>query len=143
METTDTRFVLLKLAHLSLAIKITSIKEIINMQQIDEVPNVPPMVAGVINLRGKIIPVVRLDTRFGLEERPFNKQTRIIILNEEEIGLIIDRLLKVVEIEEQSFEVQPYMVEKVDDKCFNGFVKVNDELIGILNLDQILYPEER
>ncbi|WLR51425.1 chemotaxis protein CheW [Bacillus tianshenii] len=143
MDLTQNKFVLFHLGDLTLALNVSEIREIINIQPIDEVPNVNSMIAGVINLRGRIIPVVKLRDRFGLEQKAFDKYTRIIIVreNDETIGIVIDQLLKVIQIHDKHFEKSPNMVVSFDQNCLEGFVRVESQLIGILKLNTVLYPE--
>lgn len=81
-------------------IEIRYVTEIIGMQKIIAVPDVPPYGRGVINLRGKVIPVVDARLRFGLPERPHDDRTCIVVINvrEQAVGLIVDRVSEVLDI---------------------------------------------
>ncbi|MCP1145767.1 chemotaxis protein CheW [Lysinibacillus endophyticus] len=126
------------------ALSIKEVVEIIRIQPITEVVNDRDYINGVINLRGSIIPVVQLRMRYKLPIVPFNKKTRIIIIrNEDEgIGLIVDEVLMVTHIEDEQLEPPLEMFNTIEKDCFKGFAKVNDQLVGILNLQKVLYPEE-
>ncbi|RUL50493.1 MULTISPECIES: chemotaxis protein CheW [Lysinibacillus] len=125
------------------ALSIKEIVEIIGIQPITEVVNDREYITGVINLRGSIIPVIQLRMRYKLPILPFNKKSRIIIIRSEDegIGLIVDEVLMVTHIEEEQLEPPLEMFNTIEKDCFKGFAKVNDQLIGILNLQKVLYPQ--
>ncbi|SOC13391.1 purine-binding chemotaxis protein CheW [Ureibacillus xyleni] len=126
------------------ALSIKEVVEIIRIQPITEVVSDRDYINGVINLRGSIIPVVHLRMRYKLPIVPFNKKSRIIIIrnDDEGIGLIVDEVLMVTHIENEQLEPPLEIFNTIEKDCFKGFAKVNDQLIGILNLQKVLYPEE-
>lgn len=125
------------------ALAIEEVVEIIRVQTITEVPGIKEYISGMINLRGKIIPVIHLRKRYHMEGEPFTKKNRIIIVEEdsEDIGLIVDEVVMVTYIEEQDLEPTLEMFNTLEKGCFKGFAKVKDELIGILNKNKVLYPD--
>ncbi|MDE6746931.1 MAG: chemotaxis protein CheW, partial [Oscillospiraceae bacterium] len=77
------------------AVNIKYVKEIINIDQITVVPKIPSYIKGVINIRGKVVPVISVRNRFGMEEIPYDDRTCIIVLefeNGEQVGIIVDRV---------------------------------------------------
>lgn len=126
------------------ALAITEVVEIIRVQPIADVPGGRKYISGMINLRGNIIPVLQLRQRYGRQTIPFEKKTRIIIVhdNEEDIGLIVDEVMMVTHVEEDCLEPPLDMFNTHNRDWFRGFAKVNEKLIGILNLEKALYPDE-
>lgn len=124
-------------------LSIEEVIEIIRIQEITEVPGINDYIIGVINLRGKIIPVVHLRKRYKMPVISFNKKTRIVIIedNGENIGLIVDAVKMVTHLQEDDVEPTLEMFNSLEKDCFKGFAKKNDQLIGILNCHKVLYPE--
>lgn len=124
-------------------IPIHYVLEIIGIQPITKVPDVPDYVKGVINIRGKVIPVVDLRRRFGLEERAYDDRTCIIIVQIEEmqVGLIVDTVNEVLNIQPQHIEPPPEVKKGQANKFILGLAKVADSVKIVLNMSSIL--EER
>ncbi|MCR8636202.1 chemotaxis protein CheW [Paenibacillus radicis (ex Xue et al. 2023)] len=119
------------------AVGIQDIHEIIRLRDITELPNREAYFKGVINLRGKIVPVISLRIRFGIMEEPYTKSTRIIVINHagEMVGIIVDRVEKVTTLS----EIQPLdTIGDTDSSCITGFGKTETGLVCILNLEQVL-----
>lgn len=123
------------------AIKIYDIHEIIKMQEITEVPNTRFYVKGVINLRGKVVPVLSLRSLFGLSEDEYTKTTRIVVVNHQEdtVGIIVDRVNKVTTFSD--IQSPPERLGGVQGNYFLGIGLVEDGLVGILKLDEVLLRE--
>lgn len=123
------------------AIKIYDIHEIIKMQEITEVPNTRIYVKGVINLRGKVVPVLSLRTLFGLSEDEYTKSTRIVVVNHQEdtVGIIVDRVNKVTTFSD--IQPPPERLGGIQGNYFMGIGLVDDGLVGILKLDEVLLRE--
>lgn len=123
------------------AIHISEIHEIIKMQEISEIPNTRSYVKGVINLRGKIVPVISLRRLFGLATDEYTKQTRIIVVNHEEetIGIIVDGVDRVTTFAD--IQAPPDRVGGVNGANFTGIGIVDEGIVGILKLDQVLVKE--
>lgn len=138
------QFVVFLFDKLICALSIKEVVEIIRIQPMTEVIGEKSYIAGMINLRGNIIPVVQLSKRYNMPTIPFNKKTRIIIVrnDHDEIGLLVDEVTMVTHIEEENLEPPLEMFNAIERDCFKGFAKVNEQLIGILNLEKVLYPDE-
>lgn len=126
------------------ALSIEEVVEIIRVQTITEVPGVEAYIKGMLNLRGSIIPVVDLRKRFRMPVLPFQKKTRIIIVHVkgEDIGIIVDEVTMVTYVEKNQVEPPLDMFNSLEKDCFKGFAKTNAQLIGILNLEHVLYPDD-
>lgn len=126
------------------ALSINEVVEIIRILPITEVLGERKYISGMINLRGSIIPVLHLHKRYKMPIVSFNKKSRIIIVrnDHEEIGLIVDEVLMVTHIDEEQLEPPLEMFNTIERDCFKGFAKVKEQLIGILNLEKVLYPDE-
>lgn len=121
---------------------VTTIEKVLS---ITRVPNTPSHVRGVINLRGVITPIVDLRTRFGLEPRPLDDETRIIIVSMEDfdVGLVVDAANDVIDIPEDAIEPQPEVVGTVESEFISGVDKVGRRLFVLLNLEKVLQPVKR
>lgn len=123
------------------AILISEIHEIIRMLDITEIPNSPAYVQGVINLRGKIVPVISLRSLFALESDVITKSTRIVVVNhvEESVGIIVDKVNKVTTFSD--IQPPPDRVGGIKGSYFVGIGIGATELVGILKLDEVLLRE--
>ncbi|MDD3314350.1 MAG: chemotaxis protein CheW [Syntrophaceticus sp.] len=125
-------------------IEIRYVTEIIRMQKITQVPDVSDFIKGVINLRGKVIPVMDVRLRFGLEERPYDNRTCIIVINVEEqaVGLIVDHVSEVLDIPATEIDPPPKMYRGVKGRFILGLGKVEDGVKILLNAERFLFDEE-
>lgn len=124
------------------ALKIYDIHEIIRMQQITEIPNCREYVKGVINLRGKIIPIISLRSLFGLQEEPYTKMTRIVVVHhmEDTVGIVVDYVSKVTMFSD--ILPTPDRVGGISGHYFVGIGVAGESLVGILKLDRVLIKEQ-
>jgi purine-binding chemotaxis protein CheW len=118
---------------------ILRVQEIIRLPQLTRVPNSADFVEGVINLRGKIIPVVSLRKRFGLREAPSDNQARIVVVEASEIvlGFVVDSVSQVLTISAGTIEPPP-LLGKVECNYVSGVSKVGERLIIILDVDRLI-----
>lgn len=121
------------------SLSVEEVVEILRVPVITSIPGVNEMIAGVINLRGSIIPVVSLHRRFNLEERAKNKKNRVVIVQgqNENIGLMVDEVRMVTKFDVDNIEPPPGL--KIEKDTFTGFAKLDGQVIGILNLEKVLY----
>ncbi len=126
-------------------VDIESVREIIRMQDITRVPRTPDFVEGVINLRGKVIPVVELRKRFSLPAMERSKDNRIVNvdISGQEIGMVVDAVTEVLRISSDSVEPPSSVITTADSGYLRGIAKLEDKLIILLDLDQVLSTEER
>jgi purine-binding chemotaxis protein CheW len=118
---------------------ILTVQEIIRLQDLTRVPNSPDFVDGVINLRGKVIPVIALRKRFGLPEQDHDKQTRIVVLEVKSIvvGLIVDSVSEVLRIP-ASAVVPPPRLGTIEQEFVAGVGKLEDRLLILLDVHRIV-----
>ncbi len=123
------------------AISILSVQEINRMMQITRVPQSPPFIEGVINLRGKIIPVMDLRKRFGIvvKDDAHNNDNRIIVVEvaNRVIGFTVDRVNEVLRIGSDIVEPPPSMVAGIESDYVDGVGKLDDRLLILLNLERL------
>lgn len=125
-------------------IDVGYVTEIINIQTISLVPDMPNFIKGIINLRGKIIPVMDIRIRFRLEPQEYNDRTCIIIANISNIlvGLIVDEVKEVANIPENQIEPPPITPNRVGSRFIKGIGKLGEVVIILLDLDKLLYDDE-
>jgi len=124
-------------------ISIAYVTEIIGIQNITEIPEMPDYIKGVINLRGKVIPVMDVRTRFRLEPRDYDERTCIIVveINETSVGLVVDAVNEVADIPEDQVEPPPKSRRK-GGSYIQGIGKIDKEVKILLDINKILYDEE-
>jgi len=129
-------------------IGILKIKEIIGMMPITTVPRTPEFVKGVINLRGKVIPVIDLRLRFSMEESEYTERTCIIVVELKSqatdilIGVVVDSVSEVLNIKADDIEDTPTFGTKLDTDYILGMAKVQGGVKILLNIDKVLSAEE-
>ncbi|MGA1823969.1 MAG: chemotaxis protein CheW [bacterium] len=125
-------------------IDIKYITEIIGIQKITEVPDMPDFVKGVINLRGKVIPVIDVRTRFSLEPRDYDDRTCIMVvnINDVSIGLVVDTVSEVTDIPESHIEPPPKTGRGVKSRYIKGMGKVGEEVKILLDVNKFLFEDE-
>ena len=125
-------------------VNILKVQEIIRIMEITRVPRSPEFVEGVINLRGRVIPIVDLRRRFGLAAIAHHKDTRIIVieLNSLVVGFIVDAVSEVLRIPADTVEPTPPVAAGVDSEYISGVGKLQDRLLILLDLDKLLTAED-
>jgi purine-binding chemotaxis protein CheW len=125
-------------------IGIEFIQEIDRMHSITKLPKSLPFIEGVINLRGAIIPVIDVAKRFGMPAVEIGRRTRIIItrISGQAVGLIVEQVTEVVQLEEKAVEPAPAMAFAVDQKYVEGVGRIEEGLLIILNLELLFSIEE-
>ena len=125
-------------------LEILKVREIIGVMAITAVPRTPDYVKGVINLRGKVIPVVDLRLKFGMEEAVHTEETCIIVVNvgSLEVGIIVDKVSEVLNIASQDIEDTPSFGTGVDTDFILGMGKTNDRVTILLDIAKVLTPQD-
>ena len=125
-------------------IEILAAREVVGMMNIDPVPRAPDWMKGIINLRGKIIPVIDLRTKFTMEAIEPTRETCIVVVDIDGklTGVIVDCLSGVVTIEEQEFEETPELGNNIRTEFINGMAKLSDRVVIVLNMGRVLSNEE-
>ena len=147
MEMEDTqhgRFLTFSLGKEVFGIEISYVTEIIGIQPITEVPEVPSYVRGIINLRGKIIPVIDVRLKFHKALVEYNDRTCIIVIDIQEvsIGLIVDNVAEVLSIGDEEIVPPPDYKTGFQNRYIKGIGKVANEIKLLLNCDKLLKDEE-
>ena len=134
------QLVTFKLGNEEYAVDILKVQEINRMKEITRVPNTPAYVEGVINLRGKVIPVVNLRSKFSLGERENDIQSRIMIMDIQGItmGLVVDAVSEVLRIPSNIVEPTPQMASNISTEYIKGIAKLEDRLIILLDMDMLV-----
>ncbi len=127
------------------ALDIMRIKEIINPVKVTQVPRSPTFVEGIIELRGAFLPVVDLRKRFDLPPMDTTRDTKYIIVALEGriVGLVVDKVIEVRRIDAGSVSDAPEMAIGDTQRFFNGVAKWDERIVMLMNLDEILSPEEK
>ncbi|MGY3713899.1 chemotaxis protein CheW [Sutcliffiella cohnii] len=125
-------------------IPVNQVKSIEKVLPITRVPNALPYVKGVVNLRGVITPIIDFRTRFNIEEKEYTNTTRILItiLDDIEVGFIVDAANDVIDILEENIEHPSSVVGSVDLEYIKGVINLNNSLYVYLDLEQILMKDE-
>lgn len=134
------------LAQEEYGVDVLKVREIIRMPIITRVPNTPNYVEGVINLRGKVIPIIAMRKRFSLAEAEHNKQTRIMVMDVggELMGFILDAVSEVIRIASSEIQPSPTVVTSgVDQECIAGVINQAERLLVLLDLEKIFTQDER
>ncbi len=134
-----------KIGNEEFGVDILKVQEINKMVPITKVPNSPAFVEGVINLRGKVIPIVDFRTRLGLERVGQTKDTRIIVVDVESriIGFIVDSVSEVLRIPVNITEAPPEIATGINSEFIKSVGKLEDRLLILIDLDKILSANEK
>ena len=140
----EKQLVLFDLSNEAYGIDISAVHEIIRMQPVTKVPRTPTFVEGIINLRGKVIPVIDLRRRFGFDVAEQTKDNRIVVvdIDGENIGIIVDAVTEVLRIPSDSVEPPSDIITTSDSDYLLGIAKVDGKLIILLDLDKVLSKDE-
>ncbi|MBU3074740.1 chemotaxis protein CheW [Clostridium estertheticum] len=143
-DTQKGKFLTFYVGRESYGIEIKFVTEIIGIQEITEVPELPNYVKGIINLRGKIIPVVDVRLRFKKEPKEYNDRTCIIVIDIKgiSVGLIVDNVSEVINIEDSNIVPPPDIKTGPNNQYIRGIGKVEDEVKLILDCDKLLNDDE-
>lgn len=143
-ETTTTQseqqLVVFDLAQEAYGVDIGTVREIIRMQDVTSVPHRPDYVSGVINLRGRITPVVDLRKRFDLTEQEITRDSRIVVvdIDGDDIGMIVDSVTEVLRISTTQIEPPSTMIAAGGSDYIVGIAKLEERLVLLLDLGRVL-----
>ena len=140
-DTQEGVFLTFNLADEDYGIEIRDVTEIIGIQNITILPDTPDYVRGVINLRGKVIPLVDVRIRFKLEEKEYDERTCIIVVhvNNQSIGLIVDEVSEVMDIPATNMDPPPEMQKGSASRYVRELGKVDDSVKIILDTQSLLF----
>ena len=125
-------------------IEIIKVREIIGIMDITTVPQTPDYMKGVINLRGKVIPVIDLRLKFSMSEEEYTQETCVIVVevNNTHIGIIVDSVSEVQDISGSEIEEPPVLGKGVDTNFILGMGKVKEKIIILLDIEKVLTSED-
>lgn len=139
-DTQEGKYLTFLLINEEYGLEIQYVTEIIGIQRITEVPDVPDYIKGVINLRGKVIPVMDVRLRFGAAVREYDERTCIIVIQVkgQPMGLIVDRVSEVLDIPKQDIEPAPGMRRSRENRYIQGMGKVGERVKLLLDVEKLL-----
>jgi purine-binding chemotaxis protein CheW len=145
-KNTELQIVIFRLRDEEFAVEVTSVIEISRIPNITHIPQAPGFIEGVINLRGKVIPVIDLAKQFGLpdeEESPKTARIVVVEIQDQHIGLMVDEVPEVLRVSQNLIEETPEIFHsKIHKDYIQGVVKLEERLVVLLNLDNVLAPQE-
>ena len=126
-------------------VDILKVQEINRMLEVTRVPNAPEFVDGVINLRGKVIPIIALRRRFGMARKEHDKNTRIVVveLDGKIVGFVVDAVSEVLRIPRSVTELPPPIVAGIEAEYITAVGKLEDRLLILLDLEKVLTVAEK
>jgi purine-binding chemotaxis protein CheW len=126
-------------------VDIAQVQEINRMVAVTNVPRAPVFMEGVINLRGQLIPIIDLRTRFGMPRAEHTKNTRIVVteIGGKRVGMVVDSVSEVLRLPLDAIEPAPDMITGVDTEYIRGVGKIDDRLIILLDLAKIVTGSEK
>ncbi len=127
------------------AVDILRVQEIRSWEPVSRIPNVPAYEKGVVNLRGAIVPIIDLRERFGLEHLAYSALTVVVVLQsrtdagkERIMGVVVDSVSDVVDVDKKTIQSPPDFGTKVSTKFINGLVSVNKRMVMLLDVNKLL-----
>ena len=138
------KYLTFHLANEEYGLEILRVIEIIGSIEVTAIPLTPDYVKGVINLRGKVIPVVDLRKKFGLEEVEKTKETCIVVVDigGSHMGVVVDAVSEVLDIKVSEIEPAPALGAELDTSFILGMAKTNDQVTILLEIEKILNSQE-
>lgn len=143
-DTQRDKFLTFDIGNESYGIGIEVVTEIIGILPITEVPELPDYIRGIMNLRGRIIPVMDLRLRFNKAFVPYNERTCIIVVDvaDSAVGLIVDSVSEVTNIDEESIVMKPMLSSGVSNKYIKGIGKVENQVKLLLDCEKLLGADD-
>ena len=142
------KYLTFRLGDEDFGLEILKVQEIIGMQEITKIPRTPDFVKGVINLRGKVIPVIDLRLKFGMPEVEVSRKTCIIMVQVQQddsnviMGIVVDEVSEVLEIDGSAIEPSPAFGTRVETNFILGMAKTEEAVKILLDLDRVLTRQE-
>ncbi len=144
LTTDDNQFLTFNLGDELYGVDILRVQEIKGYTAVTKIPNTPSHIKGVLNLRGTIVPIIELRTKFGMPTIDYTAFTVIIVVvvRDKVIGLVVDAVSDVLNIDRKDIQTTPQFGAKVDVSFVNGIGKSGDKLIALLDMDRLLSENE-
>jgi len=144
-DTQKDKFMIFQVGSEDYGIEIKHVVEIVTMQAITEVPEMPDYIKGIINLRGKVIPLMDVSIRFNLNPIQYNERTCIVIVEVSQVlvGLIVERVSEVAKITASQIEEAPNTGSIISQGFIQGIEKSEGKVKILLNIEKVLYHKTR
>lgn len=144
-DTQKNKYLTFRIASEDYGIGIEHVTEIVGMQHISPVPEMPEFVKGVVNLRGQIIPVMDVRLRFGMESREYDDRTCVVVvrMGDATVGLVVDTVKEVLDIPEGNVTEPPRVASARSARYIQGIGRLGDEVKILVAVDRLLHEEER
>ena len=125
-------------------VDINLVREISKIQDMLKVPNTPPFIEGLLNLRGQVLTIFNLRKRLGMEDQAFDENSKIIIVwyNDIQIGFTVDKVSEIIKVEEANVEATPPSITGIDKRFLSGVIKSGEHLLLALDLTKVLSTDE-
>jgi len=139
------QLVVAELSHEEYGIPITQVQEIIKIPEVTRIPNMPEFIEGVINLRGKIIPIIDLRKRFNLTQKQKDEEARIVIttIGGQAVGLVADSVSEVIRLPAEAIDPVPSVISHINSEYLSGVGKLDKRIIILLNMEKVLNDLEK
>lgn len=143
-DTLKDRYLTFSIEHETYGIELRYVTEIVGIQRITKIPELPEYVKGIINLRGRIIPVMDVRLRFRKKPKDYNDRTCVIVINVKDtsIGLIVDTVSEVITIPEQDIVEPPQINKGVNNKYIKKIGKAGNDVKLLLDCEKLLSEDE-
>lgn len=140
LTTDGSQFLTFQLGEELYGVDILRVQEIKGYTAVTKIPNTPPHIKGVLNLRGTIVPIVELRTKFGMPTIDYTMFTVIVVVvvREKIMGLVVDAVSDVLNIDKKDIQPPPQFGASVDVSFLNGIGKSGDKLVALLDMDRLL-----
>lgn len=148
LDTLSSQHLTFRLGEELFAVEVSKVREVLDMVPITKVPRAPDYMRGMINVRGSVVPVVDLRTRFGMEVKEITRETRIVVLEVEVggdklvVGAIADAVIDVADLEAGEIENVPRIGMRWNTEFMRGIGKRNDRFVILLDINRIFSSEE-
>ena len=144
LATDENQFLTFQLGSELYGVDILRVQEIKGYTAVTKIPNTPPHIKGVLNLRGTIVPIVELRTKFGMPMIDYTMFTVIVVVvvKEKIMGLVVDSVSDVLNIDKRDIQVPPQFGTNVNVSFLNGIGRSGDKLVALLDMDRLLTDGE-
>ena len=134
--------VIFKLGETTYGVDLNQVKEIINVTGITKLPNTPVFVEGIANLRGSVYTIIDLRTKFGIEKKAYDANTKIIIANQKNAGVLVDEISQIMHIEDNDICTLDDSTIDLGHAGITCFVKKDDDIVVVLDLYELINFEQ-
>ncbi|MDD5067708.1 MAG: chemotaxis protein CheW [bacterium] len=141
----DLQLILFTINQVEYAVNIKNVVEVIKIMPLTILPEAPRFIKGVVNLRGKVVPIMDLRQRFGIDVSQNTKKTSVIIVRVQnsEIGIIVDSVIDVLNLHSDTVEPSLPVIEGLKSEFVDGVAKAEKKLIVIINIEKIFTSHEK